>query len=1208
MPTTEQLRTRLLKKLKELFQLDQPDLDFGFYRIMHAKARQVSEFIEKDLLKIVEDAFGEVDQIQKTTLQAKIDDAIETARKFGAPDPEQTDAVKEVRGRYEAVAGSVAAEADIYDHLYRFFERYYDDGDFISRRYYARETEGRSAPFAVPYSGEEVKLHWANADQYYIKTTEYFSNFTFDLSSAAQAQIQKNTKEKDPGMGGLFGAAEENIPDGFRVNFRIVEATEGEHGNVKASDATKRYFIIHKEKPVELNDAGEMVVNFEYRPDPEKSGQEGTWKDKRNVEAVAAILSSLKAMAGDMASLAAYLRLFSIPAPTENDKKRPLLAKYVNQYTARNTMDYFIHKDLGAFLRRELDFYIKNEVMRLDDIENAEAPAVESYLAKIKVLRRIAGKLIDFLAQLENFQKKLWLKKKFVVETNYCITLDRIPEDLYPEIAANEAQREEWVKLFAIDGIEMVRGDLAAPDTPGYSRPLTLAFLKAHNKLVLDTQFFDDKFKERLVSSIEGLDEQCDGLLIHSENFQALNQLRERYKERIRSIYIDPPYNTDAGPISYKNGYRSSSWISLLADRVHISKLLLPVSGILCATIDDYQQKELHFLLEQEFDQNCHAGTVTIRMNPSGRPVPSGFAQSHEYAIFMKNTPAATISKLPRSEKQAARYRHNDEKGRAYMWELFRKRGSNSERKDRPSLYYPLYICGESVRIPKMNWNDDCRTWDITEQPKADEIVVYPIDEQGAERRWRGKPENITNSSKDYRAKVQGDSITVYYRFRPGKDGVLPLTTWVDAKYSATEHGTGLLKQYFDTYNVFSYPKSLYAVEDCLAVCGLKEEYDGIVLDYFAGSGTTAHAVINLNRGDSGNRKYILVEMGDYFDTVLKPRIVKVVYSADWKDGKPTARHTGISHCFKYLRLESYEDTLNNLRFDVNPTRDKAVAANASLEEDFMLHYLLDVETKGSQSLLNIDAFSDPTAYTLKVKKPGSDEYVNRNVDLLETFNYLIGLRVIHIAEPQVFTAGFMRLSDPELPTDQHTKLVIDGKMRKVNEQLSMNNEQIEPKDDPDHCSLSPDHCSLSPDHCSLSPAHCSLSPAHCSLSPAHCSLSPAHCSLSPAHCSLSPDHCRWWFRKVEGWVPKDRQNPNNGQKEKVLIVWRRLTGDPETDNLMLDEWFEKNRISTRDFEFDTIYVNGSNNLPNLLKEGDTWKVRLIEEEFMKRMWDTEGV
>ena len=200
-----------------------------------------------------------------------------------------------------------------------------------------------------------------------------------------------------------------------------------------------------------------------------------------------------------------------------------------------------------------------------------------------------------------------------------------------------------------------------------------------------------------------------------------------------------------------------------------------------------------------------------------------------------------------------------------------------------------------------------------------------------------------------------------------------------------------------------------------------------------------------------------------------------------------------------------------------------------------MLRYLLDVETRGSQSLLNIDAFADPTAYTLEVKKPGTDEYATRAVDLIETFNYLIGLRVLHTSVPQTFQATFKRITDPELPEDQHTKLVVDGRIRQ-------------------------------------------------------------------------DEGGPWWFRKVEGWEPKDAANPNNGQREKVLVVWRKLTDDIEQDNLMLDEWFQKNRISTRDFEFDTIYVNGSNNLPNLKLDDENWKVRLIEEEFMKRMWNGDSI
>src|SRR5690606_19698789 len=133
--------------------------------------------------------------------------------------------------------------------------------------------------------------------------------------------------------------------------------------------------------------------------------------------------------------------------------------------------------------------------------------------------------------QIEDFQKKLWLKKKFVVETHYCITLDRVPRELYPEIAANDRQREAWVRLFAIDEIK------ESTVSPGYSEPLTVDFLAANPNLVVDTRFFDCTFTERLLEALDDIDEQCNGVLIHSENFQALNLLQERYREQVKCIF-----------------------------------------------------------------------------------------------------------------------------------------------------------------------------------------------------------------------------------------------------------------------------------------------------------------------------------------------------------------------------------------------------------------------------------------------------------------------------------------------------------------------------------------------------------------------------------------------------------------------------------------------------------------------------------------------
>jgi len=1094
MPSAEQLRSRLLKKLSELFQLDQPDLDFGFYRIMHAKAQEVHDFIGTDLLKIVADAFGDVDEARKAELQAAYEKAIQTAKDFGAPNPEETEPVKKAKAALDAVKDTASAEADVYDHLYRFFERYYDDGDFISRRYYTRETSGKAAPFAVPYNGEEVKLHWANADQYYIKSADYFSNFTFDLRQAQEIRALRQQNQ----IGILLGA-EDDSP--IKVHFRVVEATEGEHGNVKASEANKRFFILHAENPVALLETGELVVNFEYRPDPEKTGQENTWRDKRNVEAVETILERLQAMAAaggeHEKQVAEYLRLFKVPAPTDSDKKRPVLAKYVNQYTARNTMDYFIHKDLGGFLRRELDFYIKNEVMRLDDIENAEAPAVESYLAKIKVLRKIAGKLIDFLAQLEDFQKKLWLKKKFIIETNYCITLDRVPEELFAEVAACDAQCEEWIKLFAIDGIQ---ADL---HSPGFSRPLTVEFLKANNKLVLDTRFFDDSFKARLVASIENFDEQCDGLLIHSENFQALNLLQERYYEQVELGYADPPYNTEldreTGAFIYKDSYESSTWATLACNRFEKSSKLISSKGSLFVSIDDNEVARLRHILDELYGRKNFISVIAVKSRDS---------VSSDHKVSLNHNYLVVYAKEMKSSD--------------FGGFLLDESDYSNPDNDLRGPWKPVPL--------DANKPGGDTQYGIT-NPKTGEVYYPPNG-----RSWAINRESYQALFDDNRISfgVRGDSAPkrkLFYRERIAKgDRNTPISIWKDCE--TTQKGTQQVMDLFGGKK-FSYPKPVGLMRDAITISNLNKNI--LVLDFFAGSGTTGHAVIDLNRADDGKRKYILLEMGDYFDTILKPRIAKVAYSESWKDGKPTARHTGISHCFKYIRLESYEDTLNNLRLDHNTQRKKAVAAIPALKEDYMLRYLLDVETRGSQSLLNIDAFADPCRYTLEVKKPGTDEYATRAVDLIETFNYLIGLRVLHTSVPQTFQATFKRITDPELPEDQHTKLVVDGRIR-------------QDEDGP------------------------------------------------------------WWFRKVEGWVPKDAANPNNGQREKVLVVWRKLTDDIEQDNLMLDEWFQKNRISTRDFEFDTIYVNGSNNLPNLKLDDENWKVRLIEEEFMKRMWATESI
>lgn len=1132
MATNEKTKKKLMNKLTELFQLDQPDLDFGFYRIMQAKADQITTFIDKDLLQIIEDAFGQIDESRKADAYSEVHSAIEQAVKYGAPDPEATDAVKEARKKYDEIIRSSGAEAEVYDHLYRFFERYYDDGDFISRRYYTKENASKAAPFSIPYNGEEVKLHWANADQYYVKTAEYFSNYSFDITQAAEVRAL-DAMSRDG-----FG-----IPDSsLKVHFCIIDASEGEHGNVKESDDKKRFFILHGDNPIEFNEAEELVINFEYKSLPggkndvdeetekklkEKYGKSLNKGDMPNLEITEKVIEAVK----KNEKAQKYYGVLKLCSPTEKISNRPLLMKYINQYTARNTSDYFIHKDLGGFLKRELDFYIKNEVMHLDDIENADFPAVESYLGKIKVIRRIASKLIDFLAQLEDFQKKLWLKKKFVTETNYCITLDRVPEELYTEIAVNDIQREEWVRLFSVNELE------------SYSVPLTTSFLKTNDKLVLDTAFFNDKFKAQLLEAINDFDEQCDGLLIHSENYQALNLLQERYREQVKYVYIDPPYNTAASEILYKNEYKHSSWLTLMTDRISASLSLINNEGLLSIAIDDCEGSRLQSVLDNVLGFQNRLGSIVVVHNPGGRHDDKFIATAHEYCFYYgKNIEFTKTNYLPLEDKDIESFKYQDAEG-FYRTREFRRSGNNSTREARPKMFYPLLVKDGSLSIitqeeyaslyeyKTKTFNDELLSKIRKKYERKGFSFVLPIDPNGIMRVWRWAPDSFSLRMKEVFFEEKKDGYIIKVRDRlDNKKGLKPKSVWYKPKYTAAL-GTNLLKDYIGKPGLFSYPKSLSTVVDSIRIGSCQND---LIIDYFAGSGTTGHAVINLNREDKGKRKYILVEMGDYFNTVLKPRIQKVVYSTDWKNGKPSTHDAGISHCFKYIRLESYEDTLNNLVFDKDPVRKKVVESNPSLKEDYMLRYLLEVETRGSQSLLNIDAFSDPASYTMKIKNPGSDEQVTKRIDLIETFNYLIGLRLDTMDAPQTFTARFIRKPDPELPEDQHTKLVVEGKIK--------------------------------------------------------------------------PNKSgKWWFRKIDGWVPSDSMNPNNGKRERVLIVWRKLTGSLEEDNLMLDEWFIELKASNNDFKYRIIYVNGSNNLMNLRKEEEKWDVRLIEEEFHKKMWEVQG-
>ena len=984
------------KKLQEIFMMDHAELDFGIYRIMNHKRKQINDFLDNQLLPQVEQTLKEYVKTDDS-LQQELNKAIEGCKNLGI-DPDTNPKVQQLR---EQIAQSSTSIDDlqntVFSRLTQFFSRYYEGGDFVSQRRY--KSSGNSA-YAIPYNGEEVKLYWANYDQYYIKTSEYFKNYTFKLR------------------------------DGRRICFVLVDASTEQNNNKNTNGMERRFDILRTEegKPVVEEVDGELHISFTYELMPKATKQKDL--NGKAFEALKAAIPS------------AWNDLLTKEQVTDSSV---LLEKHINAYTAKNSFDYFIHKDLGGFLNRELDFYIKNEVFVIADLDAAK---LQSQLAIVKAIEKVGQKIIDFLAQLENFQKRLWLKKKFVVQSDYCITLDRVPEKFYQEICENDDQRREWVHLFAIDEI---KGD--GLFTKGYSEPLTIDFLKQNPFLVLDTKFFSLSFKHKLMAGIGDLDEQTNGLLINSENFQALQLLRNKYVGEIGVTVTDPPYNTGDDDFLYKDNYSDSSWLSMMYDRMQLIYLLMKDKSWCSFNINDVELFNL-MKMSELFDWSSKTN-ITVKMSHL-----SGMKMSH----IDKKIPKIKESIMILSKGED--YRLNpiyepcswDEAFERYTsWADF---NNSTQPEDWTRTTVREAAKKRNIDIGNQSDFDDFRIQNakqIFRTAVNDTLSAYPKDGKFHTTKSANGLDKIVYNSEEvlfanaYMREIDGQMMPV----QPKGD------IWSDIGINNVHNEGGV-----------QLPNGKKPVKLFERLIKMLSDQEIIILDPFAGSATIVHATINA----ADNHKYIAIQSDyEYFNEKTKRRSENVIYSSEWKLDKPVSRK-GISQCFKYIRLEQYEDTLNNL--ELNDSFGK----NAN--ESYMLRYMLDTETR--DSLINTKDFVRPFDYTIKTTR--DNELVDTPVDLVDTFNYLIGLHV----------------------------------------------ESVRWHKDENIC-------------------------------------------------------------VVEGTT--------HIEKEHALVIWRNQDVIKNDD---LNDFFRKQDYSTLDHEFDVIYVNGDNTLPNIKSDEEHWKVRLIEQELMKRMFEEE--
>lgn len=340
-----------------------------------------------------------------------------------------------------------------------------------------------------------------------------------------------------------------------------------------------------------------------------------------------------------------------------------------------------------------------------------------------------------------------------------------------------------------------------------------IAFLKAHPTLVLDTRHFDQDFIDRLLASFEDLDEMTDGLLIHGENLQALNLLLEKYRERVKCVHIDPPYNTGSDKFIYRDNYQHSSWLAMMDNRLRRSSILLTPEGLVFVHIDEREQARLDGLMQEIFGMGNSLGPF-IWLARVGKAVTERVLQiKHEYILCAR---VSNNARLKLVEKKVTG-RYEDARGRYNREQLRQWGGQHDRREDRPTMYFPI--------------------------PTPFGVDVYPKRPDGSDGRWRASREEVEKMLEagdlDFVRDEKTGEIKVYRKVREGTVTVsAPSNILDDCGTSATatrELKALFLDKVFDTAKPVDLARRLISL--------VANDADGVVLDYFAGSGTTGHAV-----------------------------------------------------------------------------------------------------------------------------------------------------------------------------------------------------------------------------------------------------------------------------------------------------------------------------------------------------------------------------
>ena len=357
-----------------------------------------------------------------------------------------------------------------------------------------------------------------------------------------------------------------------------------------------------------------------------------------------------------------------------------------------------------------------------------------------------------------------------------------------------------------------------------------------------------------------------ENLIIKGNNLIALHTLKEQFRGKVKLIYIDPPYNTggEANIFTYNNTFNHSSWLTFMKNRLDVAKQFLRDDGFIAISIDNYELLYLGTLADEVFGRENRISVLTIVHHPAGKTNNNFFATTNEFmVVYAKNKELAKINFFEMSEETEKTYNKKDEISRYKLENLMRTGETrNARREDRPKQFYSIYVSKDLQQIS------------LTEEENYHEVL--PI-QNGIEWVWSNSPSTLQKKidNNEIVAKKHKDGhIQIFFKRRiTDYKGERPKTTWTDNKYNATQHGTRLLEKILGKKS-FSYPKSLHTIIDIVKIT---TDPGDIILDFFAGSGTTGHAISELNKQDGGKRQFILIEQLEEHITVCKERLEKVI-------------------------------------------------------------------------------------------------------------------------------------------------------------------------------------------------------------------------------------------------------------------------------------------------------------------------------------------